>query len=223
MKIARADCTYSQRRFQDAMTSAVAFAASSSRAGAPMVGASRELHALAGLALLGLALGRQVADRWDLEADNAAGERCRAFGAGGIMRQPTRLAIAWSGDDALEVKTDAGEQTRVFGAGPGIEASSRIRRTVRRGRRSRIGERVHRDALSRRRRSRQMIQPGREPIPNREQAVPTGHALRERRSPRLSSSRRPSGAKSHPSRGWPGRTARRDDALRARRPNTRLR
>ena len=39
------------------------------------------------------AVGRKVADGWDLERDAAAGEQCRAFGAGGIMRQPTRLRI----------------------------------------------------------------------------------------------------------------------------------
>src|SRR5215831_16899173 len=30
--------------------------------------------------------GRKVADAWDLARDNEAGEQCRAFGAGGIMR-----------------------------------------------------------------------------------------------------------------------------------------
>jgi hypothetical protein len=60
------------------------------------------------------AAGRAVADSWDLAKDVAAGEQCRAFGAGGIMRQPTRLKIAWAGDDTLRVETDAGEQTRLF-------------------------------------------------------------------------------------------------------------
>ena len=40
------------------------------------------------------ALGRQTADRWDIAADVAAGEQYRAFGAGGIMRLPTRLEIS---------------------------------------------------------------------------------------------------------------------------------
>lgn len=60
------------------------------------------------------ALGRQVADRWDPAADVAAGEQCRAFGAGGIMRLPTRLKIAWAGDDALRLETDLGQQTRTL-------------------------------------------------------------------------------------------------------------
>jgi hypothetical protein len=60
------------------------------------------------------ALGRQTAERWDPAADEAAGEQCRAFGAGGIMRQPTRLKIAWSDDETLRIETDAGQQTRLF-------------------------------------------------------------------------------------------------------------
>jgi hypothetical protein len=32
--------------------------------------------------------GRKVAQSWDLEADNKAGNQCKAFGVGGIMRQP---------------------------------------------------------------------------------------------------------------------------------------
>jgi hypothetical protein len=58
--------------------------------------------------------GRKIADGWDLARDNAAGEECRAFGAGGIMRQPTRLKIGWTDDDTLRVETDAGQQSRLF-------------------------------------------------------------------------------------------------------------
>jgi hypothetical protein len=60
------------------------------------------------------ALGRQVADRWDPAADAAAGEECRAFGAGGIMRLPTRLRIAWADEATLKIETDAGQQMRVL-------------------------------------------------------------------------------------------------------------
>ena len=60
------------------------------------------------------ALGRQVADGWDPAKDAAAGEQCRAFGAGGIMRQPTRLRIAWADDGTLKIETDAGEQVRLL-------------------------------------------------------------------------------------------------------------
>jgi hypothetical protein len=58
--------------------------------------------------------GRKVADAWDLEADNAAGNQCRAFGAGGIMRVPGRIRIAWEDDSTLKLETDSGQQTRLF-------------------------------------------------------------------------------------------------------------
>ena len=60
------------------------------------------------------ARGRQTADGWDRAADEAAGEQCRAFGAGGIMRLPTRLKVAWADDKTLRMETDAGEQVRLF-------------------------------------------------------------------------------------------------------------
>lgn len=64
--------------------------------------------------------GRKVADGWNLAADNAAGNQCRAYGAAAIMRQPTRLRIAWEDDRTLKIETDAGQQTRLlrFGGGP---------------------------------------------------------------------------------------------------------
>jgi hypothetical protein len=58
--------------------------------------------------------GQRVADTWDLAADVAAGVECRAFGVGGIMRQPGRLHIAWANDDTLRVDFDAGTQTRLL-------------------------------------------------------------------------------------------------------------
>ena len=60
------------------------------------------------------ALGRQVADAWDPAADAAADEACRAFGAGGIMRLPTRLKIAWADESTLRIETDLGSQVRVL-------------------------------------------------------------------------------------------------------------
>jgi hypothetical protein len=59
-------------------------------------------------------LGRQVADRWDPAADSAAGEACRAFGAGGIMHLPTRLKLAWTNDSTLRIETDLGSQVRTL-------------------------------------------------------------------------------------------------------------
>jgi hypothetical protein len=61
---------------------------------------------------------RAIADRWDPGADEAAGEQCRAYGAAGVMRLPTRLRIAWQDDSSLRLETDAGTQTRLFRFGP---------------------------------------------------------------------------------------------------------
>jgi hypothetical protein len=58
--------------------------------------------------------GRAAADAWDLAADNAAGNQCKAFGAAAIMRVPTRIRIDWQDDETLRVETDAGQQTRLF-------------------------------------------------------------------------------------------------------------
>jgi hypothetical protein len=58
--------------------------------------------------------GQKVTQSWDLAADNAAGNQCRAFGAAAILRQPTRVRISWQDDTTLKVETDAGQQTRLF-------------------------------------------------------------------------------------------------------------
>jgi hypothetical protein len=58
--------------------------------------------------------GREVAGSWDRERDAASGEQCRAFGAGGLMRLPTRLKIGWADDETLRIETDAGEQVRLL-------------------------------------------------------------------------------------------------------------
>jgi hypothetical protein len=63
---------------------------------------------------------RRVMDTWDPARDEASGEACRAYGAGGVMRLPGRLHITWEGDNTLKMDLDAGTQTRrfVFGAPP---------------------------------------------------------------------------------------------------------
>lgn len=69
---------------------------------------------------------RELADRWDREADIRNGNECRPYGAGGIMRVPGRLRIEWQDADTLRVETDSGSQTRLFrfGApGPSVEPS----------------------------------------------------------------------------------------------------
>jgi hypothetical protein len=58
--------------------------------------------------------GRRIANAWDPAKDEAAGEQCRAYGVGNIMRLPVRLHITWENDNALRVDIDAGSQTRLF-------------------------------------------------------------------------------------------------------------
>jgi hypothetical protein len=60
------------------------------------------------------AAARKLADGWDLEKDNAAGNQCKAFGVGGIMRQPGRIRISWQDDTTLKLEFDAGTQTRLL-------------------------------------------------------------------------------------------------------------
>lgn len=58
--------------------------------------------------------GRRVANEWDAAKDQAAGEACRGYGAGGIMRLPERLHVTWQDADTLQVDIDAGTQTRLL-------------------------------------------------------------------------------------------------------------
>ena len=58
--------------------------------------------------------GKKIADAWDPAKDEAAGEQCKAYGAAGLMRMPTRLHITWQDDNTLKLETDAGTQTRMF-------------------------------------------------------------------------------------------------------------
>ncbi|MBV9503403.1 MAG: hypothetical protein JO323_00205 [Acidobacteriia bacterium] len=65
--------------------------------------------------------GRRVAQAWDPAKDEAAGEQCKSYGAGNVMRVPERLRISWEDDTTLRVDTDAGTQTRLFHFG-GVRA-----------------------------------------------------------------------------------------------------
>jgi hypothetical protein len=58
--------------------------------------------------------GQKATDAWDYARDSAAGNQCKAYGAGGIMRMPTRLRIGWQDDNTLKVETDAGQQTKLL-------------------------------------------------------------------------------------------------------------
>jgi hypothetical protein len=58
--------------------------------------------------------GRKAAAAWNLDADNASGNQCKAFGVGAIMRQPGRVRISWQDDQTLKLEFDAGTQTRLL-------------------------------------------------------------------------------------------------------------
>ena len=58
--------------------------------------------------------GQKAADAWDPQKDIAAGEQCKAFGAGGVMRMPIRLRVSWQDDTTLKFETDNGQQVRLF-------------------------------------------------------------------------------------------------------------
>lgn len=63
------------------------------------------------------AQGRRAMAAWDPAKDQAAGDACKAYGAGGILRMPGRLHITWEDDNTLKVESDAGTQTRLFSFG----------------------------------------------------------------------------------------------------------
>ena len=56
----------------------------------------------------------KVANEWNPEADAAAGNQCRSYGAPAIIRVPGRLHFTWDGDRALKLDFDAGTQTRML-------------------------------------------------------------------------------------------------------------
>ena len=60
------------------------------------------------------ARGQDAANAWDYAKDVAAGNQCKAYGAGGLFRLPTRLHITWQDDHTLKINTDAGQQTQLF-------------------------------------------------------------------------------------------------------------
>ena len=62
--------------------------------------------------------GAQAAMAWDPAKDEAEGNACKAYGAPGLMRQPTHLHITWQDDNTLKLEADYGTQTRLFHFGP---------------------------------------------------------------------------------------------------------
>lgn len=68
--------------------------------------------------------GRKSADGWDPAADTAAGNQCRTYGVGGVMRVPGRVRIAWQDDNTIRIDTDAGMQTRTLRFGTAAPAAA---------------------------------------------------------------------------------------------------
>jgi hypothetical protein len=66
--------------------------------------------------------GAQAALKWDPAKDEAEGNACKAYGAPGIMRQPTHLRVTWQDDNTLKIEADYGLQTRLFHFGPPPDA-----------------------------------------------------------------------------------------------------
>ena len=62
------------------------------------------------------AAGLRVLNQWDLARDNAGGQatQCKAYGAAGLLRIPTRVRFSWQDDMTLKLESDAGRQTRLF-------------------------------------------------------------------------------------------------------------
>jgi hypothetical protein len=58
--------------------------------------------------------GRRVGNLWDPAKDESEGGQCKAYGAAGLMRLPTRLHITWADDKTLKIESDAGQQTRLL-------------------------------------------------------------------------------------------------------------
>ena len=69
--------------------------------------------------------GAQAAMAWDAAKDESEGNQCKAYGAPGIMRQPTHLRITWSDENTLKVEADFGTQTRLLHFAATGEATGR--------------------------------------------------------------------------------------------------
>jgi hypothetical protein len=57
---------------------------------------------------------RKIANAWDSDKDEAAGNQCKAYGAVGVMQRPGRLHITWDSPNTLKIDADAGAQTRLL-------------------------------------------------------------------------------------------------------------
>jgi len=59
----------------------------------------------------------KIADAWNPDADTAAGNQCKSYGAPAIMRVPGRVHITWENDRTLKVDTDAGHANQGVSVG----------------------------------------------------------------------------------------------------------
>lgn len=57
---------------------------------------------------------RRIAEGWNPEADQAAGEPCKSHGAPASLRLPGRIRFTWQDDSTLRLDLDAGTQTRLL-------------------------------------------------------------------------------------------------------------
>ena len=64
----------------------------------------------------------KIVNAWDPKADDAAGNQCKSYGAGAVMRVPGRIHVTWQDDNTLQIDTDAGMQTRLFQFAPAAAA-----------------------------------------------------------------------------------------------------
>ena len=51
------------------------------------------------------AAGKKIADAWDAAKDEAAADKCKAYGAPNLMRVPSRFRITWADDATLKIET----------------------------------------------------------------------------------------------------------------------
>jgi hypothetical protein len=58
--------------------------------------------------------GVKLGNAWDPAKDEAAADKCKAYGAPNIMRVPARFHVTWADDRTLKMEVDAGNQTRLF-------------------------------------------------------------------------------------------------------------
>lgn len=69
------------------------------------------------------AAGTAALNAWDPAKDEAEGNQCKGYGAGGISRLPTRARVTWQDGNTLKWETDQGMQTRLFLFGAAAQAA----------------------------------------------------------------------------------------------------